>query len=220
LYVKFFLVCFLGHPPPEGPGKRVRAAIVLGKSFLFWPVPARIRGNNLSGCLNAVRPDCLGCVFEVWPAPEAREGPQKCGGLRPPPFEGLPPGPARLQKRTPTNPARLLSSTQFIECSWDSSPDSAAPREGRGGGCSSLASKLGLRPAAAGEASPILQAKRHGLPTCLSSRRRASLPGRVPGEGPDGYRSKTIGGAEPAPARLRGVSLRVKYRKRKIYLRT
>ncbi len=27
-----------------------------------------------------------GCVFEVWPAPGARESLQKCGGLRPPTF--------------------------------------------------------------------------------------------------------------------------------------
>ncbi len=33
------------------------------------------------GYLKAVWPDLLGCVFEVWPAPGAREGPQKCGGL-------------------------------------------------------------------------------------------------------------------------------------------
>ncbi len=34
----------------------------------------------------AVWPDLFGCVFEVWPAPGARESPQKCGGLRPPHF--------------------------------------------------------------------------------------------------------------------------------------
>ncbi len=44
-----------------------------------------------------------GCIFEVWPAPRARESPKKCGGLRPPRFESFPgpPGPARAQKRTP-----------------------------------------------------------------------------------------------------------------------
>jgi hypothetical protein len=39
-----------------------------------------------SVCLKARWPDYLGCVFGVWPAPEAREGSQKCGGRSPPHF--------------------------------------------------------------------------------------------------------------------------------------
>ncbi len=62
-----------------------------------------------SGYLRAVWPEFFGCIFEVWPAPGARESLQKCGGLRPPP-----PGPARLQKCTPKNPARLPSGTQLM----------------------------------------------------------------------------------------------------------
>ncbi len=34
----------------------------------------------MAGYLKAVRPEFLGCVFEVWPAPGARESLQKCGG--------------------------------------------------------------------------------------------------------------------------------------------
>ena len=45
-------------------------------SFLFFCTFAR------SGYLNATWLDLLGCIFEVWPAPGAREGSQKGGGLR------------------------------------------------------------------------------------------------------------------------------------------
>ncbi len=34
---------------------------------------------NRAGYLKAVWLDLLGCLFEVWPAPGAREGLQKCG---------------------------------------------------------------------------------------------------------------------------------------------
>ncbi len=38
-----------------------------------------------TGYLKAVWPDLFGYVFEVWPAPGAREDLKKRGGLRPPP---------------------------------------------------------------------------------------------------------------------------------------
>ncbi len=44
------------------------------------------RGGCLPGYLKAVWPDFLGCVFEVWPAPGARESPPKCGGRSPSTF--------------------------------------------------------------------------------------------------------------------------------------
>ncbi len=55
----------------------VSASIVLlpARSFTYYP-----------GDLKAVWPEFSGCLFEVWPAPGAREGPQKCEGLRPPHF--------------------------------------------------------------------------------------------------------------------------------------
>jgi hypothetical protein len=51
--------------------------------WLFW-VPGVPRPNT--GYLKAVWPVFGGCVFEVWPAPGAREGLLKCGGLRRPHF--------------------------------------------------------------------------------------------------------------------------------------
>ncbi len=44
------------------------------------------------GYLKAIWPYILGCVFEVRPAPGAREGPQKCGAS-PPAFLKAFPGP-------------------------------------------------------------------------------------------------------------------------------
>ncbi len=41
---------------------------------------------NRAGYLKAVWPDLFGCVSEVWPAPGAREGLQKCGVPYPPGF--------------------------------------------------------------------------------------------------------------------------------------
>ncbi len=73
--------------------------MVSGYDFGFWPV-------------------LFGCVFEVCPAPGAREGPQKGGGgAAPHIFEGSPgpPGPARPQKCTPKSPARLPSGTQGLQ---------------------------------------------------------------------------------------------------------
>ncbi len=57
----------------------------------------------MAGYLKAVWPDFSGCVFEVWPAPGARESLKKVGGFAPHIFEGHPgpPWPARLQKCTP-----------------------------------------------------------------------------------------------------------------------
>jgi hypothetical protein len=60
-----------------------------------------------SGYLKAVSPDLFGFVFEVWPAPGARESPQKCGGRS----QG-PRGRPDLENATPKNPARLPSGTQ------------------------------------------------------------------------------------------------------------
>ena len=69
-----------------------------GKCVVFGlraPGLQKTRGKNhfgiplsvlLTGYLKAVWPGFWGCVFEVWPAPGARESPQKCGELRPPPF--------------------------------------------------------------------------------------------------------------------------------------
>ncbi len=48
--------------------------------------------QGLAGYLKAVWPDFWG-VFEVWPAPGARESSQKCGVLRPPTFLKTFPGP-------------------------------------------------------------------------------------------------------------------------------
>ena len=53
----------------------------LGKNHFGIPLSVL-----LTGYLKAVWPGFWGCVFEVWPAPGARESPQKCGGLRPPAF--------------------------------------------------------------------------------------------------------------------------------------
>ena len=50
----------------------------------------------LTGNLKAIWPDLFGCVFEVWPAPGAREGLRKCGGLRPPQFRRLSRAPFRF----------------------------------------------------------------------------------------------------------------------------
>ncbi len=41
---------------------------------------------NQTRYLKAVWPDFWGCVFEVWPAPGARESLLKCGGASPPTF--------------------------------------------------------------------------------------------------------------------------------------
>ncbi len=68
-----------------------------------------------AGYLKAVWPDLFWVRFLVWPTPKARESQQNVGGEAPHIFEGFPgpTGPARPQKRTPTNPARLPSSTQI-----------------------------------------------------------------------------------------------------------
>ncbi len=42
-----------------------------------------IKTRHFTGYLKAVWPDLLECVFEVWPAPEAQESLQKCGGFAP-----------------------------------------------------------------------------------------------------------------------------------------
>ena len=47
------------------------------------------RQSAAIGNLKAVWPDFFGCISEVWPAPGAREGLQKGGGLRPPHFWGF-----------------------------------------------------------------------------------------------------------------------------------
>ncbi len=47
---------------------------------LFKPTFANNFILGYAGYLKAVWPEFFGCVFEVWPAPGAREGPQKCGG--------------------------------------------------------------------------------------------------------------------------------------------
>ncbi len=60
-----------------------------------------------------------GGLFEVWPAPGAREGPPKKGGDAPHIFEGIrgPSEPARPQKKT-QKPGQLPSSTQV----WGAPP--------------------------------------------------------------------------------------------------
>ncbi len=65
--------------------------------------------------LKAVWPDLWGCVFEVCPAPGARETLQKCGGRRPPHFRGLSqvPEAGQTSKMQPRNSARRPSGTQF-----------------------------------------------------------------------------------------------------------
>jgi hypothetical protein len=60
--------------------------------FVFLAVAGGCR-DELTGYLKAVWPDLLGCLFEVWLAPGAREAPQKCGGLCPPHFGKAFPGP-------------------------------------------------------------------------------------------------------------------------------
>ncbi len=66
--------------------------------------------------------------FEVWPAPGAREGPQKGGGLRAPTFFTAVPGPRGrpdLKKRTQQKKtARLPSSTQ----NWPTNSDDKISR--------------------------------------------------------------------------------------------
>ncbi len=59
----------------------------------------------------------MGYVFEVWPASGARKNLPKVGGFAPHILQDLPgpPGPARPQKRTPPNPARLPSCTQLVD---------------------------------------------------------------------------------------------------------
>ncbi len=69
---------------------------------------------RFAGYLKAVWPDLFGFVFEVWPAPGARQGLQKCGGPRPPHF-GRPsraPWAGQTSKTHPQqNLARLPSGT-------------------------------------------------------------------------------------------------------------
>ncbi len=64
----------------------------------------------------------VGCIFEVWPAPGAREGFQKCGGAKPPTFWKVFPGPRGrpdLKNAPNKNPARLPSSTEvFVAGFW------------------------------------------------------------------------------------------------------
>jgi hypothetical protein len=57
----------------------------------------RRRQATMTGCLKAVWPDLLGCIFEVWPAPGARESPQKGAELRPPTFGRRSPSPGAGQ---------------------------------------------------------------------------------------------------------------------------
>ncbi len=77
----FFCLFLLFPPrgqngPPNRPhrDKAERKTCFLGRAPEIIPV----------GYLKAVWPNFGGCVFEVWPAPGARESLQKCGGPRPP----------------------------------------------------------------------------------------------------------------------------------------
>jgi hypothetical protein len=69
-----------------------------------------------AGYLKAVWPGFFGCVFQVSPAPGAREGLQNCGVRSPPYFARLSraPGAGQTSKSHPTNPARLPSGTQAV----------------------------------------------------------------------------------------------------------
>ncbi len=67
-----------------------------------------------AGYLKAVWPVFGGCLFEDWPAPGARAGPQIYGVVKPPTFLKAIPGPRGRPdlKHAPTIPARLHSRTQ------------------------------------------------------------------------------------------------------------
>ena len=82
----------------------------LSKSKLYSKPPSN-HINRSAGFLRAVCLDFIGCLFEVWPAPGARECPQKGGGLRPRIFESIPEPqrPARPRKCTPTKSGQTAS---------------------------------------------------------------------------------------------------------------
>ena len=88
--------------PPSGRGRVPEIRMVFAvcgrvpwaPGLFFYP-PGPILGSVfLWRCFSRQKPPCwvpegslagfLGCVFEVWPAPGAWEGPQKGGGRSPP----------------------------------------------------------------------------------------------------------------------------------------
>ncbi len=83
--------------------------------FLCSPgAPEIITGNFITGYLKAVWPEIVGCFLRSG----RPRGPPKMWRASPPTFLKAfpgPPGPARPQKRTPKNPARLTSGTQHIK---------------------------------------------------------------------------------------------------------
>ncbi len=109
-----------------GPGLKTGGKFSLQKRHIkhIRPHGRPVDGpSTASDCLYNSRPECLkavfhyllGCVFEVWPAPEVWEGPQKCGGAKPPTFLTAFPGPRDrpdLKHAPQTNPAGLPSGTQ------------------------------------------------------------------------------------------------------------
>jgi hypothetical protein len=92
-------------PPGSGVFIEARSA---GPSFT---------GLALTGYLKAVWPDLLGAILRSGRPRGPGKAFKNVGGFAPHIMEGLPgpPGPARLQKRSQTNPARLPSGTQSTD---------------------------------------------------------------------------------------------------------
>ena len=115
-------LCHGTHTRPILVQKDERRAPTCEQDHLPEPWEGRVfcKGPDApqsSGYLKAVWPDLFRFVFEVWPAPGAREGLRKCGGLRPPHFRRLSRAPRGRPdcKNVPNrNPARLPSDTQIL----------------------------------------------------------------------------------------------------------
>ncbi len=82
--------------------------------FEFWSGSADPPTHKI-GYLKAIWPDLLGELLRSGRPRGPGKAFKNVGGEAPHLFEGFPrpPGPARIQKRTPTNPARLPSGTRF-----------------------------------------------------------------------------------------------------------
>jgi hypothetical protein len=79
-------------PPGSGPESTRNLRFLQEMAVRTLPrVDPRGRRNQgqkskpSTGYMKAVSPDFVACISEVWPAPGARKGHRKCGGLRPPP---------------------------------------------------------------------------------------------------------------------------------------
>ncbi len=75
---------FLSRPglekDPTEPVDMVKRRLCI----MGWTLTVKV--GNSSWVLEGSLAGFFGCVFEVWPAPRARESPQKCGGRSPPHF--------------------------------------------------------------------------------------------------------------------------------------